>query len=50
VLYHCTYPGSSTTTFAQDSISQTVQQPSVHGSVDAVHGGQQTTKGAVVTN
>jgi hypothetical protein len=50
VLYHCTYPGSSTTTFAQDSISQTVQQPPVHGSVDAVHGGQQLTKGAVVTN
>jgi hypothetical protein len=55
VLYHCTYPGSSTpgsstTTFAQDSISPPVQHPPAHGSVDAAHGGQQSTKGTVVTN
>jgi hypothetical protein len=49
VLYHCTYPGSPTTTFAQDSISAPVVQPAAHGPVDAMHGGsgQTSTK---VTN
>ncbi len=50
VLYHCTYPGSPTTTLAQDSITPPVQQPSAHGSADTVHGVQQPTKGTVVTN
>jgi hypothetical protein len=50
VLYHCTYQGSPTTTFAQDSITPPVQQPPAHGPVDAVHGVQQPTKGTVVNN
>jgi hypothetical protein len=50
VLYHCTYPGSSATPFAQGAISSPVQQPLTHGAVDTVHGGQQATKGSAVTN
>jgi hypothetical protein len=50
VLYHCTYPGSPTTTLAQDSSTPPVQQPPAHGPVDAVHGVQQPTKDTVVNN
>jgi TonB family protein len=50
VLYHCTYPGSSTTKFAEDSISPPVQRPSPYGPVDHVHGAQQPTIDTVVTN
>lgn len=50
VLYHCTYSGSPTTTFAQGAITPPVQQSPVRGPVDAVHGGQPPTKGTEVTN
>ena len=50
VLYHCTYPGSSTTKFAQDSILPPVQQPPPYGAVDGVHGVQQPTNDTGVTN
>jgi hypothetical protein len=50
VLYHCTYPGSSTTTFAQDSITPPVQQPPAHDPVDAAHGVQQPPKDTGVNN
>jgi hypothetical protein len=50
VLYHCTYPGSPTTTFAQDSITPPVQQPPAHGPVDTVHGVQRPAKDTVVNN
>jgi TonB family protein len=50
VLYHCTYPGSSTTKFAEDSISPPVQQPSPYGRVDDVHGAQQPANDIVVAN
>jgi hypothetical protein len=36
VLYHCSYPGSSTTKFAQDSILPPAQQPPNDGPVDGV--------------
>jgi TonB C terminal len=41
VLYHCTYPGSPTTKFAQDSNLPPVQQPGPFGPVDGVRGVQQ---------
>ena len=41
VLYHCTYPGSPTTNFAQDSILPPAQQPPNYGAVDDVQGVQQ---------
>ncbi len=50
VLYHCTYPGSPTTKFAQDSILPPVQQPPPSDPVDGVHGVQQPTNDTVVTN
>ena len=50
VLYHCTYSGSPTTKFAQDSILPPVQQPSPYGPVDDIHGAQQPTNDTVVTN
>ncbi len=50
VLYHCTYPGSPTTKFAQDSSLPPEQKPSPYGSVDGVHGVQQPTKDTGVTN
>ena len=50
VLYHCTYPGSPATKFAQDSILPLVEQPSPYDPVDGVHGVQQPTNDTVVTN
>ncbi len=50
VLYQCTYPGSSTTKFAQDSILPPVQQPPPNGPVDSVQGAQQPTNDTVVNN
>jgi hypothetical protein len=50
VLYHCTYPGSPTTTLAQDSTTPPVQQPPAHGPVDTVHGVQQPAKDSSVNN
>ena len=50
VLYHCTYAGSPTTKFAQDSILPPVQQPPPSDPVDGVHGVQQPTNDTVVTN
>ena len=50
VLYHCTYPGSPTTRFAEDSILPPVKQPSLYGPVDDVYGAQQPTNDTVVTN
>lgn len=44
VVYHCTYPGSSTTKSAGESTAP----PSAP--VDSVHGAQQPTSGAVVNN
>jgi TonB family protein len=49
VLFHCTYPGSPTTKFTQDS-SLPAQQPPPTGSVDDAHGVQQPTKDTAVTN
>jgi TonB C terminal len=43
VLYHCTYPGSPTTKFAQDSNLPPVQQLPNNGAVDGIHGVQQPT-------
>jgi TonB family protein len=37
VVYHCTYPGSATTKFAQDASLPAVQQPPPSGPVDGVH-------------
>jgi TonB family protein len=37
VLYHCTYPGSGATRFAQDSSLRAVQQPPPYGSVNGAH-------------
>ena len=42
VLYHCTYPGSPNTRFAQDSILPPAQQPPNDSLVDDVHGAQQS--------
>jgi TonB family protein len=50
VLYHCTYPGSPTTKFAQDSIVPPAQQPLSSGPADGVHGVQQPTKGTAINN
>ena len=50
VLYHCTYPGSPATKFAQDSILPLVQQPSPYDPVDGVHSVQQPNNDTVVTN
>jgi hypothetical protein len=50
VVYHCTYPGSSTTKSAGDSLPPTVQPPPPSAPVGAVHGAQQPTSGAVVNN
>jgi hypothetical protein len=50
VLFHCTYPGSPTTKFAQDSILPPVQQPPPQGPVDGVDGAQQPIHNTVVTN
>jgi TonB family protein len=40
VLYHCSYPGSSTPKFAQDSILPLAQQPPNDGLVDGAQGVQ----------
>jgi TonB family protein len=37
VLYHCTYPGSGTTKFAQDSSLRTGQQRTTYGPVNSAH-------------
>jgi len=50
VVYHCTYPGSPTTKFAQDSSLPAVQQSPPSGPVDGVHGVQKPTNATVVTN
>jgi len=50
VVYHCTYPGSPATKFAQDSILPPVQQPPPSGPVDGVHGVQKPTNDTVVNN
>jgi TonB family protein len=50
VVYHCTYPASSTTKVAQDSILPPVQQPPPSGHVDGVYGVQQPTNDTVVNN
>jgi TonB family protein len=50
VLYHCTYPGSPTTKFAQDSILPPVQKPTPYGPVDDVYGAQPLTNDTVITN
>ena len=50
VVYHCSYPGSSSTKSAPDSISPTTQQPPPSAPVEGVHGAQQPTSGAVVNN
>jgi hypothetical protein len=50
VLYHCTYPGSPTTKFGQDSNLPPVQQLPNNGPVDGVHGAQQPTNDTVVHN
>jgi TonB family protein len=50
VLYHCTYPGSAMTKFAQDSIVPPMQKPSPYGPVDGAYDVQQPTSGIVVTN
>jgi len=47
VLFHCTYPGSPTTKFTQDSLLPPVKQPPPSGPMDGV---QQPTKDTVVTN
>ena len=47
VLFHCTYPGSPTTKFTQDSSLPPVKQPPPSGPVDGV---QPPTKDSVVTN
>jgi TonB C terminal len=48
VLYHCTYPGSPTIGFAQDSTLLPVQPPPSHIPVDGVPGVQQPTNDTVV--
>jgi len=48
VLYHCTYPGSPTPGFAQDSTLLPLQQPPPHIPVDGVAGVQPTTNDASV--
>jgi hypothetical protein len=50
VVYHCTYPGSSTTRSAPDSLLSPVEQPPLSAPLDDVHGAQQPTSGAVVNN
>ena len=50
VLYHCTYPGSPTTKFAQDSILPPVQQPPTIWPCGWCPCVQQPTKDTVVTN
>ena len=50
VLFHCTYPGSPTTKFTQDSILPPAQQPPPAGPVDRAHGVQQPTNDTAVTN
>jgi hypothetical protein len=43
VVYHCTYPGSPTTKFAQDSSLPAVQKPPSSAPVDGVNGVQKPT-------
>jgi TonB family protein len=50
VVYHCTYPGSPTTKFAQDSILPPVQQPPPDGHVDGLHDVKKPTNGTMVNN
>ncbi len=50
VLFHCTYPGSPTAKFTQDSLLPQVKQPPPSGPVDGVHGVQQQTNDTTVTN
>jgi TonB family protein len=49
VVYHCTYPGSSTTKVAQDSSQPPAQQPAPHAAADGGHGVQQPTNGSVAS-
>jgi hypothetical protein len=50
VVYHCSYPGLSTTKSSPDSLPPPVQQPPPSASVGSVHGAQQPASGAVVKN
>ena len=50
VLYHCTYPGSPTTKFAQDSMLPPAKQPPPNDPVDSVSDVQQPGNDTVVTN
>jgi hypothetical protein len=51
VVYHCTYPGSSSTTkSAEDSLPPTVQPPPSSTPVDSVHGAPQPANSAAVNN
>jgi TonB family protein len=50
VVYHCTYPGSSTTKVAQDSSQPPAQEPAPHAAADGGHGVQQPTNGSAVSN
>ena len=50
VVYHCTYPGSSTTKVAQDSSQPPVQETAPHAAADGAHGVQQPTNGSVASN
>jgi hypothetical protein len=50
VVYHCTYPGSSTAKSATDSLLPSTQQPPPSAPVDSLHGTQQPASGAVINN
>jgi TonB family protein len=50
VLYHCTYPGSSTAKIAQDSSLPAVQPTPANGTVNSGHGVQQPANDTVVKN
>jgi hypothetical protein len=50
VVYHCTYPGSTTTKVAQDSSQPPAQEPAPHAAADGGHGVQQPTNGSVASN
>jgi hypothetical protein len=49
VVYHCSFPGSSSTKSTPDSLPP-VQQASPSVPIDSVHGAQQPTSGTVVKN
>ncbi len=50
VVYHCTYPGSTTTKVAQDSSQPPAQESAPHAAAEAGHGAQPPVSGSEASN